>query len=78
MTVPVKPTKLERLQQRLENAYDAEQRALKEQTTSNAEGEQSSIANLKDIRALINDLENQIELLEGTDSTPNAHLFWTL
>ncbi|EJZ9093445.1 hypothetical protein OIX85_003856 [Vibrio parahaemolyticus] len=57
--------KLTRLKERLSKAYEAEERALEAQSTGNAEGEQHSVASLSAIRALIKDLEEQIDAIEG-------------
>lgn len=69
-------TRLERLKQRLERAYEAEQRALDSQSTSNAEGEQNQQASLKQIQDLIKDLESQIAAIEGVSSS--VTVFWDL
>lgn len=65
MTSTGNEEKLQRLKARLQKAYEAEERALEAQSTGNAEGEQHAVASLSSIRALIKDLETQIEAIEG-------------
>ncbi|EGR0199597.1 hypothetical protein FRN31_22195 [Vibrio alginolyticus] len=67
--------KLERLNKRLEQAYEAEARALEAQSTGNAEGEQHAVASLSSIRDLIEDLEEQISAIEGQSAS--VTMFWS-
>ena len=67
--------KLARLRSRLDLAYAAEAKALECQNTSNAEGEQNAVASLSSIRALITDLEKQVDDLTITSPVT---MFWKM
>lgn len=67
--------RLKLLKERLARAYEAEKQALEMQSVSNKEGEAQSMANLKDIQALIDKLESQISVIEG-GTAGNVTMFW--
>lgn len=67
------------LKERLELYLKAEKDALTAQSTSNAEGELTQIANLKTIREAINDLTTKINEIEnGEVNQSPITMFWSM